>query len=181
VSKVAIICAHCGSVAYKEAGGVNRSRGRGAPVFCSRECSGARRRIERSTEEKRALKAEYDRKRRAELGEALLAEKREARRRLLAENPQLVRAREKANRDANKERHLEYCRRPEYKKWKSQYDQKHRARKWFGDFGEAAIILNQLIAEISTRATRTEIYRANGTLNKHQERRRDYERQTQRR
>lgn len=181
MSKVAIICDHCGVTAYKEAGGVNRSRGKGAPIFCSKECSGAHRRIERSTDEKKALKAEYDRKRRAELGDAYREEKRQARLRLLAKNPQLVRAREKAHRDARKQQHVEYCRRPEYRKWKAQYDQKYCARKGFGDFGEAAIILNQLIAEISTRATRTEIYRANGILNKHQERRRDYERQTQRR
>lgn len=87
-------------------------------------------------------------------------------------------------REARKRRmpkHVEYCRRPEYREWKQKYDRKYRARKEFGDFGEASIVLNDLIAEINSRATRTEIYRQNGTLNKWIARRRDYERQTDRR
>ena len=115
------------------------------------------------------------------MGDAYRKEKRLARQALLARNPELVRQREKRNRDMNKDRHAEYVRRPEYRKWKAQYDRQHRARKFYGPFAEAALTLFDLEAEISSRATRTEIYTANGTLNKWTQRRRDYERQTDRR
>jgi len=77
--------------------------------------------------------------------------------------------------------HLEYCRRPEYRKWKAEYDRKYLARKQFGSFGEAAIVLNELIAEIGERSTFTERAVDKDTLNKRNTRRRDYDRQTQRR
>ena len=71
--------------------------------------------------------------------------------------------------------HVEYCRRPDYRKWKQNYDRKYRAAKDFGAFGEAAIILNDLQNEILSRASRYEIDLASGTLNKKLQRRRDYD------
>ena len=58
VALVKVICAHCGNECQKESGHVNRSRKNGSPLFCSRDCSGARRRLNRSDDEKKALKAE---------------------------------------------------------------------------------------------------------------------------
>lgn len=178
-----VTCAQCGEVSFKPVGAVNRANKLGANLYCNRACAGLGRRDPNppSAAEKQAAKAEYDRKRRAELGEVLLAEKRAARQALLASNPELVRQREKRNRDLSKDRHAEYCRTPEYRKWKAQYDRQHLARKAYGPFAEAALTLRDLEAEVSSRATRTEIYAANGTLNKWTQRRRDYERQTDRR
>jgi len=181
MAKVRIICANCYHPAMKEIGGVNRSKAKGASIYCSRECSSIAHRVDRPECQRKAMKAEYDRARRAEIGDLLREKKRQARLAALAENPNAVRAKEKANRDQRKQAHVEYCRRAEYKKWKAQYDQKHRARKWFGDFGEAAIVLNKLEGEINSRISWTERRRQNGTLNKHQQRRREYDRQTQRR
>lgn len=173
-----IICAFCGQQADKASGSVNRSIAKGAPLYCSKYCSGLARRKHKTAEQKVAEKAEYDRKRRSELRDKLREEKRQARLKLLAENPSLVRAREKASRKKRKQAHLEYCRTPEYRAWKTQYDQRHRARKNYGDFAEAFLTLLEVEAEVSARASRQEVYAQNGTLNKTQERKRDYARKT---
>lgn len=183
MSLIEVSCAHCGSTVLKEAGLVNRASKRGMRVFCGRECSGLGRRLVNppSAAERKAAKADYDKKRREVLGEQLRAKKRAAYIASLERDEQKVRAAQKANRDARKQSHAEYCRRPEYRKWKSEYDKKYLARKQYGSFGEAAIILNKLISEINSRVSRTEIYRQNGTLNKWTQRRRQYEQQTDRR
>lgn len=175
MSKVQIICAQCGETATKEAGGVSRSRSLGAPLFCSRQCSANARRVSRTDAEKRAAKAAYDVEYRNRDVGARKAAKAEYHRRTY--NPMTAAGKRKARMPS----HVEYCRRPEYRKWKAEYDRKYLARKQFGPFGEAAIILNQLEAEIFSRASWIEIRATNGTLNKHQQRRREYERQTQRR
>lgn len=173
--KTAIVCEQCGTVAYKASGGVNRSRAKGAPLFCSRACSGLRRRIDRSIDEKRALKAEYDRQRRAALADTLREKKRAAYYERLARDPDGLRAAQKALRQRRRQHHLEYCRRPEYRAKKRAYDREHRAGKFYGPFAEAFLVLQDLENEIASRATRTEIYRENGTLNKTQTRKRAYE------
>lgn len=173
--KVAIVCAYCGKDAMKESGGVNRAIRIGAPLYCDRECAGKGRCVFRTDSEKRAAKAAYDAEYR-ERNRAGLKAKKAA---YYASN--VDREREREVRKKRMPRHVEYCRRPEYKKWKAQYDRKYLARKRYGDFGAAAIVLRDLEVEISSRASRIEISRTNGTLNKHQNRRRDYERQTQRR
>lgn len=175
VALVKVICAHCGNECQKETGHVNRSRKKGSPLFCSRDCSGARRRLNRSADEKKALKAEYDRRRRAELADELRAKKREAYYERLARDPQGLRAAQKAMRQKRKAAHVEYCRRPEYKVWKREYDRHHRAGKFYGPFAEAFLVLKDLENEIASRATHYEIYSENGTLNKTQRRKRDYE------
>jgi hypothetical protein len=174
VSKTAIICAHCGAEAYKLSGGVNRARRAGSPLYCSRACAGLAHRVIRTTAEAAALKADYDRRRRAELGEALLAEKRAAYRDRLARDPEGLRAAQKKNRDQRKGAHVEYCRRPEYRAWKKSYDRQHRAVKFFGPFADAFLALQDLETEIASRASRYEIYSENGTLNKCLKRKREH-------
>ena len=175
MAKRPIICAHCGQTAMKEAGAVNRSLASGMYVYCGRACSGLARRKGLTKAEKVAAKAAYDAEYRAKNAEMLKAKKHA----YFKATYDPVAAAE--DRKRKMPRHVEYCRRPEYKKWKVQYDKKYHARKRYGDFGEVAIILNELETEIASRASRTEIARSNCTLNKHQTRRRDYERQTQRR
>lgn len=181
MSFLPIICAHCGAGAMKPSGTVNRSRSKGSPLHCGRECSAAARRHNKSVAEKRADKAEYDRHRRAKIGERIRAEKRAAYHAAVAADPVGMRAKEREQRQRRMAAHVEYCRRPEYRKWKAEYDRKYLARKQFGAFGEAAILLNDLCSEIASRSTFYERAIEKGTLNKHQERRREYERQTQRR
>ena len=121
------------------------------------------------------MKAAYDARRRAELCDRLKAEKAAYHKRTY--DP----AKAAEQRKARMPRHVEYCRRPEYRNWKVEYDRKYRAQKDFGDFAEVALVLRDIEAEVGARVTRTEVYRQNGTLNKWIQRRREYERQTDRR
>lgn len=173
--KVAVVCAYCRKGAMKESGGVNRAVRIGAPLYCDRECAGKGHRVFRTDSEKRAAKAAYDAEYR-ERNRAMLKAKKAA---FYASH--VDREKERETRKKRMPKHVEYCQRPEYRKWKAGYDRKYCARKRYGNFGSAAIVLRDLEAEISSRASRIEISRTNGTLNKHQNRRRDYERQTQRR
>jgi len=82
------------------------------------------------------------------------------------------REKEREYRRKNMHKHVEYCQRPEYKEWKKEYDKQYRARKKFGDFADAALLLRDIENEITKQATRYEIYLTNGTINKAQIRRR---------
>jgi hypothetical protein len=164
------ICAHCGKTAYRNTGEINRAIKRSWPLYCNRDCAGLARRCDTRTDaEKRADKAKYDAEYRERNRARLKAQKAAYYQR--TRDPE----RERAYRKATMPRHVEYCRRPEYRKWKAEYDRIYCARKDFGPFAEAALVLRDLENEISSRATRTEIYAANGTLNKWIQRRRDYE------
>lgn len=169
MSGVLIRCPVCSATVSKATGVVNRSRRLGSPVYCGRVCSGLARRDVRDKADKVAAKAAYDAAYREKNREMLKAKK-------AAHYAATVdREKERAVRKARMPQHIEYCRRPQYRKWKAQYDRKYRATKEFGEFGEAAIVLFDLQAEILSRATRYEIYLANGTLNKKLNRRRDYD------
>lgn len=169
-----VTCAHCGERSFKPVGAVNRAKARGAPLYCNRECAGLGRQKHKTAEQIKAEKADYDRQRRAKLAERLRMEKAAYYRAKVAADPGGVRAQERAYRQTRKAAHAEYCRRPEYRDWKSSYDRKYRAQKDFGPFAEAALVLRDLEGEITRRATRTEIYAENGTLNKTQRRKREY-------
>lgn len=164
-----IRCAACGVVAFRALRDVNRAEKRHAPLYCSKACSDIARRGTCDKSEKVAAKAAYDAAYRAK-NRAMLKAKKAAYYAATAD-----REKERIKRQARMPQHVEYCRRPEYRKWKADYDRKYIARKQFGAFGEAAIILNQLETEILTRATRYEIYVANGIVNKKLQRRRDYD------
>lgn len=75
-------------------------------------------------------------------------------------------------RKAKMPRHVEYCRNPKYKRWKASYDKKHRAKKNYGPFAEAAMLAIDLNNEIKGRMTNEQISQENGTFNKSQNRRR---------
>ncbi len=72
-------------------------------------------------------------------------------------------------------RHIEYCRRPEYKVKKQKYDEVYRAKKVYGEFWEAFLLIQNLGKEVDSRITKQEIAGINGTRNKSQTRRRNYE------
>lgn len=169
MSVAPFICAYCGTSGLKEAGAINRANAKSARLFCNRTCTGLARRVERTDAEKKALKAAYDAKHREQNRERLKAEKAAYFRRTY--NP--VKAAEV--RKARMPYHVEYCRRPEYRKWKAEYDRKHLAQKQYGPFAEAALLISDLEREILSRTTRYDIALANGTLNKKLRRRREYE------
>jgi hypothetical protein len=68
--------------------------------------------------------------------------------------------------------HVEYCRRPEYKAKKREYDRQHRADE-FGEFAEAYMLTLDLNREIKGRKTNEQIKYENGCTNKSQRRERE--------
>ena len=168
MSKRPVFCAWCNALIYKESGAITRASKSGCYLYCGRECSGLGRRANKSKEENVTEKAEYDRQYR-ERNRAMLKSKKAA-------YFQATYDPEKAaiDRAANMPRHVEYCRKPEYKAYKRKYDLQRRADE-FGEFNEAYMLLSDLEKEIVERSSRYDIYMANGTINKAMQRRREYD------
>jgi hypothetical protein len=139
-------------------------------IFCSLQCAGARRRLYKTKAQKIEEKRLYDIEYRAKNIDMLKAKK--------AAYYQRTRdpVREAAYRKKRMHLHVEYCRRPAYRVRKKTYDRAYRCKKFFGPYWEAASVLFDLENEINSRISRYEIYQQNGTLNKHLNRRREYER-----
>jgi|GEM_PF-1826425 len=165
---VEIICPQCGVCAYKPSGAVNRARRAGAPVYCGRECAGLARRSGESLDEKKARKAAYDKLYRAKNADRLRVEK--AAYYQQTKNPE----KERLARRKRAHLHAEYCRRPEYKKWKREYDRRHRAKKQYGDFADCFLLTQEIRQECLSQASDYEIRLSAGTLNKSNQRKRDY-------
>jgi hypothetical protein len=165
-----IVCHHCHQMAVKSGSAVGRAERSGVPIYCGRVCSGLARRKLRSDDERRAIKAAYDAKRRSDNAEKIRIKK--------AAYYQRTRdpVKEAEKRKERMPRHVEYCRRSEYVAWKAVYDQEYRAKKEFGEFWESAILALEIRRECLALADDTEIRRQSGTLNKHQQRRREYDR-----
>lgn len=165
--KKPILCAWCGKSRLLEQGAINRARSRAAPLYCGKTCSGLGRRKHKTKEQRVAEKAQYDHGYR--LRDPLALKIRKAAYHQRTYDPKAA----ALERKKRAPWHLEYCRRPEYKKYKSIYDLKRRAAE-FGEFSEAYKLLLDIEKEIGNRASRYEIYSANGTLNKALQRRRAY-------
>jgi hypothetical protein len=165
---IAFICDYCGKTSKKHSGHINRSRSIGAPVYCDRKCAGLGRRTNETPEEKKIHKQWYDLFIRASLTD----EERAIRRMNAAilfqidynANPEKY----KQERQRRMPAHVEYCRQPKYKRYKKEYDFNYRAKKEYGEFGEAVVVLIELEREIDVRLAKKE----NGLINKSQKRKR---------
>lgn len=167
---VIIVCPVCQCQCPRGINEVNRAKRQGYNIYCGRVCAGVGRRANKTDqqkkEEKRIYDAEYREKNKASLKKKKAAYYKENR------NPQ----KEAEKRKKNMARHIEYCRTPSYRKYKKQYDESYRAKKHYGEFWEVSLALNRLSQEVRDRMDFTELAKAKGTLNKHQTRRREYER-----
>lgn len=165
-----IACSHCGKTAEKSAGAVNRARKAGLAIYCNRACSGLGRRKHKSkaqkVEEKRLYDMEYRRKNRAML-KAKKAEYFQA-----TYDPEVARI-ERRKRAAF---HAEYCRRPEYREWKREYDRRYRAEKEYGEFADCFLLVMDIRAECLSQQSDYEIRLAKGRVALTQQRKRDYAR-----
>lgn len=130
------VCHLCGNGLQKSLGHYNRAMKQGGRVYCNRACVGIARR--KSIEEKKAVKAAYDRKIR-DTPERVAARKRYFQKSYAA-NPEKYRA----IRKAKYPKHLESLNTPKYKAWKREYDKRHLAKKHYGAFAEAALLLSEL-------------------------------------
>ncbi len=146
---------------------MNRANAIGANLYCNKACAGLarRRKVQLTDAERKEAKRLYDIQYRADnLAEIKARKAAEFQR---SYDP----AKAAVKRKANMARHVAYCQRPEYKAWKSEYDRRKRFEV-FGQFAEAAMILEDLEREISSRASRYEIYIANGRFTRSAQQRR---------
>ena len=165
------ICPHCHNPFEAKTAHVNRAAKIGAPLYCGRVCAGLARRLKNppTDEQRRAAKSAYDAKRRnGPKRSEILAKKLKH----YYANHERIKAEHAEYRAAHMQRHVEYCRQPEYRAKKSEYDRRRRADMNFGDFAEAALLLADIDREIAEHASKYEIYLTNGTINKAQQRRR---------
>jgi hypothetical protein len=160
-----IRCAHCRKPSDKRSCDVRRAREAGLNIYCNRHCAGLGRRSDKTKAQKVAEKREYDAAYRQKNLTTLKAKKREYFKRTYDPVKAAV------ERKKRMPRHVEYCRRPEYKAWKREYDRRYRAAE-FGEFAEAYMLTIDLNREIKGRMTNEEIAHSNGTQNKTQRRRR---------
>lgn len=169
--KMQITCAHCGKVADKAAGAVNRARKVGLAIYCDRICAGlGRRKQPKSVEQRKAEKRAYDAVRRDALADEIKAAKAAYHKRTY--DP----AKAAIHRQKRMPYHVEYCRRPEYREWKREYDRQYRASKEYGEFAECFLLVMDIRAECLSQMTDYEIRLEKGTINKRLQRRRDYDR-----
>lgn len=149
------VCCNCGENSSTEKGAYNRAIRSGKKLFCGKKCSGEGRRKNKTKEQKVLEKAEYDKRYREKNRAELKIKKADSYQR--NRDPE----KERIKRKENMHKHIEYCRNPEYKQKKSEYDKRKRLEE-YGYFAECKALLMELEKEISSRATRYEIYKANG-------------------
>lgn len=161
-------CAYCEKLFQKCAGHLNRAKKIGSPIYCDRKCAGLGRRTNETTEEKKSIKSWYD----AFLAVSMTEEDMdlEILQRMVyfqidySRNPEKY----KTERQRKMPSHLEYCRQPKYKEYKKEYDLNYRAKKDYGEFAEAAVVLFKLEKEIDVRLAKKQ----NNLINKSQKRKR---------
>jgi hypothetical protein len=122
-----IICPYCGKQADKPLGAINAAKKRNENIYCSRVCAVYGRRKNKTKEQLKKEKAEYDKEK------------------------------SRIERKKNMQRHVEYCRSPEYRKKKKIYDQIHRAKKNYGELYECSIMLNELESNVNNRLAKSEL------------------------
>ncbi len=111
--KVLIICRWCKSESWKEAGVVNRSQRKGAPIFCGKTCFGLHHRsaTQKTEAQKKEEKRLYDMQYREKNVDILKVKKAAA----FQKSYDPVKA--AVERKKRMPKHVEYCRQPEYKKY----------------------------------------------------------------
>jgi hypothetical protein len=157
-------CAYCRSECDKPTGRVRRAKRRGLNLYCDRKCAGLGRRKNISKQELVERKRLYDIEYRKKNREKLKAKKAAYFQRTY--DPQKA----AIERKKNMHRHIEYCRRPEYKEWKRNYDRIYRAKKIYGDYWESHLAIVDI--ENIVRPDKYEIDLNAGRLNKAKRRKR---------
>lgn len=164
MAQVEVICAYCNKPTLKENGHVTRSNKSGNKIYCGRACSGLGRRKNKTkpylVEQKRIYDSGYREKNLAAI------KTKKAIWYKLNRDP----GKEKLRRIENRGRHAEYCRQPKYVAYKKLYDQKHRAKKFYGDYWESAILLFSI--EKTLKPNKYEIKLSKNLLCKSQKRKR---------
>lgn len=157
-------CDFCGEDSVKEKGHVNRARRDGNHIYCDRVCSSYARMDHFITdEEKRMLKSGYD-----QMYKMLNPPDKAKAAAYFQRTYDPLKA--AVIRKKNMHKHVEYCKRPEYRAWKRKYDQKFCAKQKYGEHWESAILLRQIRDVVDNHEAKL----TNGLLSKSQKRKRDY-------
>lgn len=160
-------CSFCGCEFEKTIASYNRAILVSPNMYCSQTCTGLARRMNKTKEQKIKEKYEYDKKFREDRKDQIKIKKQEYHKKTYNKEKAALERKEKMP------KHIEYCRQPEYKKYKKQYDEKYRAKKEYGDFAEVALILFKLEEELDRKSPELlQVKFQNGTLNKSQKRKR---------
>lgn len=152
-------CSHCGK-------DINKPK-RCKNVYCNKLCSSLGRRSNKTEQQKKKEKAEYDRQYRLNNKDMLKRKKHEYFKKDYSENPEKY----KEIRRKKYSKHLEYLNKPEYKAYKKEYDRVYRAKKQYGEFWESHILL----VDIENLIPNTEVKQQLNLINKSQKRKRNYE------
>ena len=154
-------CAYCGNE-------INKKVHKGCKnAYCSRECSGLARRKNKTEQQKKAEKRLYDALYRIRNKPILQIKKAEYFKKDYSENPEKY----KAIRRKRYKQHLEYLNTPEYKAYKKEYDRKYRAKKYYGEYWESNLLLQDIELQIDNREVKQQL----NLINKSQKRKRNYE------
>ncbi len=152
-----LVCCYCHkefTVKENNVGQRKKSIRLGLPIYCGRECAGLGRRTKETPEEMKVYKQWYDLFIRASMTD----DERDLSRLQAAVLFHLDYAAKPEKYRQERQRkmpaHVEYCRQPEYKKYKKSYDESYRAKKNFGGYWECAIILKNIDNEIDYRESK---------------------------
>jgi len=155
-------CDYCGKESERYVGHINRARKLNAGLYCDRKCASLGHRTNETEEEKKVYKQWYD----LFIRVSMTDEEKVIRMMNAAILNQLdYRANPEKYREIRKRKmpkHIEYCRQPKYKEYKKGYDEQYRAKKYYGDYWEAAIALKNLENEVDGR----EAFKQNKLYNK---------------
>lgn len=155
-------CHYCGKIFEIKTGYYNRAMQMGNNVYCSRKHAGLGRRTNETVEEKKLIKYFYDAFRNIVFEEKFRKQAAEYFKKDYAANPEKY----KEQRKRRYPEHLKYLQRPEYKKWKQEYDKKYRAKKVYGQLWESAIALNELAKIVDNRQAKQQQKSINKTQNR---------------
>lgn len=158
-------CPQCGGNFLADVGRANRADELCVPLYCGRACAGLARRL--PVPKSAAEKAAYDREYRERV-----AEKRSAQRAAYYEaNRDRLLAQMAEYRKVRMPKHVEYCRRPEYRAKKHEYDKKRNEAE-YAEWAETWRLLLDLEKEIRSQATAYERRVANGYYTRNAQKRR---------
>ena len=168
--KVKLTCPVCKQEHEKENGAVTRAKKKGAPIYCGRKCAGIARRTNKTEAQKKEEKRLYDMQYRENNKEELKVKK--------AAWFKSWYDPEKAREERKKTmpRHVAYCRQPEYKAWKRDYDRKHRAKRRYGEYWESHLLAMAIRDECLKLETDYSIRYNKGRLSQCQKRKREISR-----
>lgn len=153
-------CAYCGTVSLTRLGHYNRSIKDGRKFYCNRTCTGLGRRLNETVYQCKAKKAAYDR----HYATIDVEKKQKKRHEYFKRTYDPVKA--ALIRKGRMHLHVKYCQQPEYREWKQKYDKVYHAKKKWGEYFEAAILLDELEGHIDRYAASIE----GNTFNKSQQR-----------